>query len=935
MPNYNQGKKLFLGKDKVRNFRPNILVKYRPMAKKILRGIAAFLVIFLGVMMDSSDTKAAQLARHLHKKTLDNGLTLLVKEVPGSKAASVQFWVKAGSVYETADEAGITHLIEHMIFKGTETRGPGELAEVIEAVGGRINAYTSYENTVYHATLSARHWKLALDILCDAVLNSTFDPEELEREKPVVLEEIRMRNDRPSSRLFQELMVNAYKTHPYHLPIIGTSASVSGFDRQDILDYMAKNYHPENFAIVVVGDVRFAEVLGEVEKLLADLPKSGIGRPDFPTESAQAAPRFYHLAEDVNQTNLAMALPISQFDHLDTPVLDVLAYILGQSETSRLYHELRDEKGLVFRIGASAWVPHDPGLFEISAILEAEKVEKTVTMILAELFKLKYLPVSEDELERAKTNLESEFVFNLERVEGQAKVLGTFEFLSGDPREDGYLEQISAVTHKDIMRVANTYFKGNKVTVGVLTPREAEVGLDTDKMPKVIEKAEAIALASVPASLIPNAYLSDVHRFKLDNGIRILVREDHDVPTVGLQVVFPGGLRGENQKINGAFAFISELLPRGTEKMNARELALALGDMAGEISGFNGKNTFGLRADFLSRSFEPGLKLVRDIIRTPTFDGEEAEKIRPELLAHLRQQEDSLPSLAFREFNRILFQGHPYGLNTLGSEEAISSLSVSDLRKIYELHATPEQMVISISGDVDPQEIRDKVEELFWDWDTDTTTPSKEIEEESFLPPEPPLAPSFFNLPRDKEQTHIIVGFLGTTLTSGDRYAVEVMETMLAGQSGRLFTELRDKKSLAYSLSAFSLQGLDTGSFGIYIGTSPEKRDKALEAVWSELEKIRTDLAGDEELQRAKNVLIGHYELSLQTHGSQALEMALNEVYDLGQDFGNRYVVEINKVNAERVREAALKYILPENYIQVIVGATSKIMPEKEIANEK
>lgn len=885
--------------------------------------------------MDSSEIKAAQLARHLHKKTLDNGLTLLVKEVPDGKAASVQFWVKAGSVYEEADEAGITHLIEHMIFKGTETQGPGELAEAIEGVGGRINAYTSYENTVYHATLSARHWKLALNVLCDAVLHSTFDPQELEREKLVVLEEIRMRNDRPSSRLFQELMTTAYATHPYRLPIIGTSESVSGFDRQDILDYMAKNYHPENFAIVVVGDVRFVEVVEEVRKLLADLPQSGIGRPDFPSETDPSAPRYFHLAEDVNQTNLALALPITQFNHKDTPILDVIAHILGHGDTSRLFHKLRDEMGLVFRIHGSAFTPHDPGLFEVTATLEAENVKETVAQVLAEFFKLKYLLVSEHELQRAKTNLESEFVFNLERVEGQARVLGTFEFLAGDPREDEYLEQIGAVTREDILRVANTYFLGNHVTVGVLTPQEAEVGLDNDKMTEVIKKAEDMAKEGVPASLVPQSYLADVHRFQLDNGIRILVREDHEVPTVGIQVVFPGGLRGETQETNGAFAFISDLLPKGTEKMNAREIALALGDMAGEISGFNGKNTFGVRADFLAKSYNEGMQLVHDIIRTPSFDSEEAEKIRPELLAHLRQQEDSLPSLAFREYNRILFQGHPYGLNTMGSEEAIGSLSVSDLREIYQRHAVPEKMVVSISGDVDPEAIRKHVEELFWDWDTGTAQAAGEIEEESILPPEPPLNPSLFNLPRDKEQTHIIIGFLGTTLTHEDRYAVEVLETMLAGQSGRLFTELRDKQSLAYSLSAFSLQGVDTGSLGIYIGTSPEKRNDAIQGVWVELEKVRQDLASEEELQRAKNVLIGHYELSLQTHGSQALEMALNEVYGLGQDFGNRYVTEINQVDAERVRQAAQKYILPENYVQVIIGANVDTPKTEETTNEK
>jgi len=885
------------------------------------RAYAALLVCLL-LIMNATEIKATQLAQHLYKKTLDNGLTLLVKETPGKRAATVQFWVKAGSVYEGPDEGGITHLIEHMIFKGTETLGPGALAETIEAFGGRINAYTSYEYTVYHATLSSRHWEKALEVLTDAVLHSTFDPEELEREKQVVLEEIRMRNDRPTSRLFQELMTSAYTVHPYRLPIIGTKESVAGFTRQDILDYMAKNYNAENFAVVIVGDVHFPQVLAKTRELLAALPKGGNGRPEMAREPMPAKANLFKLTEDVNQTNLALALPVARFADPDTPVLDVLAQILGQGETSRLYDSLRNEKQLVYRINGSAFTPHDPGLLEISATLEADKVEAALTAILEELFKLKYVPVSDEELQRAKTNLESDFVFNLERVEGQARVLGSFEFLAGDPREDDYLEQIRAVSKEDILRVANHYFRGERLTAGLLAPQAAVINLDVQGLTGIIERAESLARIGVPTSLVADTYLPDVHHFQLANGIRLLVREDHEVSTVGVHAVFPGGLRGETEATNGAFAFISELLPKGTKQMGARELAVAVGDMAGEIAGFNGKNTFGLRADFLARYFDQGMALVRDVLLTPAFEPAEAEKIRPELLAQLRQQEDSLPSLAFREFNRLLFSGHPYGLNTLGAEEALRGFTVDDLRRIYADHAVPDQMVLAVSGDVDPEKVWEKAKELFGDWQGKAAVTS-DLAEESFLPPELPGEPDFLTIPRDKEQTHIIIGFLGASLIDEDRFAVEVMENLLGGQSGRLFMELRDKESLAYSLSAFSLLGLDTGSFGVYIGTSPEKRDAAVQGVWRELQRLCQGLAGEEELQRAKNVVIGQYELGLQTHSAQSLEMALNEIYGLGQDFGNRYVEAVNKVDAEQVRRVAQKYIQPDHYVMVTVGAAA------------
>ncbi len=886
-------------------------------------------VTMLAVMtMKNTELQAKELAPHLYKETLGNGLTVIVKETPDNKAATVQIRVKAGSVYEDEHEKGITHLIEHMIFKGTPTRGPGEVAGAIEEVGGKINAYTSYEHTVYYAILSARHWDTALEVLTDAVLNSTFDPEELEREKKVVIEEIYMRKDRPSIALYQELMANAYTTHPYHYPISGSVESVSAITRDDILKYMSKHYHPEDFTVVVVGDVHFENVLNNVKKLMGGLPKGEYYDSPLPKEPPQEKPRFFTVQQDINQSHFALAIPIAPFDNPDTPVLDIISNILGHGETSRLYHQLRDKKQLVYQIDSSTFAPKDPGLLEVSAVLDAENFAPALEAALEEIFKLKYLAVSDDELERAKRSLESEFVFNLERVEGQASVLGSLDFLTGDPREDKYLEMVRAVTPENIKQVASYYFNPKKITVGIIAPNGGGPSLDQADFTELIAKADEAAKHGLPTSLVPNSYLSDVHRFTLPNGIRLLVRENKEIPTLAIRAIFPGGLRGETENTNGAFAFISELLPKGTEQLSARDLAIEVADMAGSLKGFNGKNTFGLKADFLARFLEEGLTLVRDVVRTPAFSPEEAEKVRPELLAQLKNQEDSLPSLAFKEFNSHLFRGHPYALNTAGSETALKNFSVQDLKKIYQQYARPDTLVLAVAGDVDAEQVRTIVTRLFGDWKSNTKQGS--TLEESLLPPDPPPTPDIVAIPRDKEQVHIIIGFLGASLTSKDRFALEVLDTVLSGQSGRLFTELRDKQSLAYSLSSFSLLGLDTGSFGIYIATSPDKKDAAIKEVWQQLYKIREERVSDEELQRAKNVLISQYELGLQTHGNQAMEMALNETYDLGQDYGTRYTHEIERIDAQEVLAIARKYILSDHYVMVMVGAASPAEQPKE-----
>lgn len=892
------------------------------MGTKFLLLVVFFLFILTAAgVMNKNTATAAELAPHLYKTTLDNGLTVLVKETPGNQAATVQIWVRAGSIYEEPDEAGITHLIEHMIFKGTPTRGPGQLAEAIEGIGGQVNAYTSYEYTAYHATLASRDWAVALDVLADAVLHSVFDAGELAREKKVVLEEIRMREDRPSIKLFQELMNQAYTTHPYRLPIIGTEKSVSHIGREKILSYIKNHYTPENFLVVVVGDVQHGQVNDRVKGLMGKLAKGEHDKRALPQEPSQNQARFYALAEEVNQVQMALAVPICQFDNPDGPVLDVIAHILGQGDSSRLYRRIRDEKGLVYKIDASSFTPADPGLLEVTAVLDGAKAAEALEETLTEMFRLKYQAVTAEELERAKRSLETDFIFNLERAEGQARVLGSFEFLAGDPRETLYVDKLRAITIEDVQRTAARYLGKNRLTAGFLTPKAMELGLDQDKLVLLIERADLAARQGVPVSLIPNTFLPDVHRFSFPNGMTLVVRETPDIPTVGIRVIFPGGLMGEMPATNGAFNFISEMLTKGTQRQSAQEIARTVADMAGEVSGFSGKNTFGLKAAFLSRFFEDGMKLIRDIVLTPTFAREEMDKMRPELIDNLKQQEDSLPAVTFREFNRILFEPHPYALNNAGSEAAFNNLTSSDLKNIYKQFARPNRMVVAIAGDVKAEKVREQVARLFEDWERSAFAEEGIVEEPARPLPIPPAAPVLFGLERPKEQVHLVIGFLGTTLKSSDRYAVEVLETILSGQSGRLFQELRDKQSLAYNLSSFLTLGLDTGSFGVYIATKPENKEDAIRGAWKELYRIREMPISEPELEKAKKILVGHYELSLQTRGAQALEMGLNEVYGLGQNFGTQYVQTIKAVTAKEVLAAAQKYIQTERYVMVTVGA--------------
>lgn len=878
---------------------------------------AIFLVFLSAIVWIASSqwSWAVELFPGLQKVSLSNGLTAIVKESHRAPVVAVQVWVKAGSAYESDEEAGITHLIEHMIFKGTGKRGPGEIARAIESIGGTINAYTSLDYTVYHCVVPSRHLSTALDVLSDAVFHSAFDPKELEREKKVVLEEIRMRNDRPQARLSSLLMSTSYKVHPYRRPVIGYPETVESFTREDILAYMSKWYHPDNMAVVVAGDVDPAKAMAAINDTFGKEPGAKTSPPRHPEEPIQASPRLGEEKMDVQEGYLSLAFSgLPSFNTPDVPALDVLGALLGSGESSRLTVVLKDKLQLVHSISASAFTPAGPGLFEVWATLDPENAREAITKILEELFRLREEDVLDEELEKAKVQVETSFVYGQESMEGEAQKLGLFQTLAGDPNaERVYLEKVREVTSQDIKRLAKRIFQKTSLDVAMVLPEEQSPSFTLDDIVAMAQEAEAMAGGVEPGGA--EAVIQPVQRFALDNGLTVLLRHVPDVPTVAVRLVFPGGVRYETEETNGLFNFLAAMWTRGTEKHSAQGLAEIIEGMGGSIKGFSGQNTYGLEARFLSQGLEKGLEFLAEVLLTPSFPDEEIDGLRPVVLSRLKRQDDYLPGVAVREFRRLLFSPHPYGLNPIGRPEVIKKITHDELVAAYQKYTVPDRGILSIVGDIDPERLKPAIETLFGGWGSGS---------ESLLPsppaPEVLSAPRFLSLKREKQQVHIVLGFSGTTFTSPDRYPLEVLNAVLSGQGGRLFTDLRDKQGLAYAVTSFVGLGLDYGSFAFYIACAPEKRDKALKGLWREIYRIREDAVSPEELSRAKEWLVGNYQIGLQTNGAQALDMALNELYGLGFNFSTRYVQEIDKVTADQVREIARKILNPDAYVLVRVG---------------
>ncbi len=878
--------------------------------------------ILISAITLPSPTYSKELAPNLYKVLIGGRLPTIIKESSRSPVVAIQIWVKAGSSYETRDEWGITHLIEHMIFKGTDTRKAEDIGGAIEAVGGTINAYTSLDYTVYHCVVPKQYWREALDILSDAVLHAAFDKDELSKEKKVVLEEIRMRDDEPTSRLSKLLMKSAYgEDHPYGHPVIGYPSTVSRFTREDLKRYVKRRYLPENMACIVVGDIESQEVLGAVKedfqkfiettpKPVAETPKKGGASPSAHTSLAVEE-------MDTQEGYVAVAFKgVPSFSDPDAPIYDVLGAILGEGESSRLVRSLKNRMGLVHGIDAYAFTPRLDGLFEITLNLDPDKVHDALSQLFQELFKISKDGVLEEELSRAKTLVETDFVYDQEQMQGEARKLGVFEILGSGPQDvPKYLEKVRSVTSDDIRRVASKVFSPKGLTVAMIMPEGKGGQLSAEDLDVLIKEA-ALQMGGLGLGEGTFGPVRLVRKAQLSNGLTVLVREVPDVPTVAVRIVFPGGVRYETKANNGIFHFLASAWTKGTETHSAEGLSELIEGLGASIGGFSGRNTFGLSGRFLSTNFDKGLDLFTEILLTPSFPQDEVERLKPIVIAQIKRQDDYLPSVAMRTFNRLLFSPHPYSMDTLGTVANVKGFTSKDLKGLYRRFAIPERGVLSVVGDVDADALIATLETLLGGWRPE----AQEILPE--LPaPEPLETPKRQNIRREqKEQTHIVLGFRGPTITGEDRYPMEVLSAVLSGMGGRLFKDLRDQKALAYNVTSMVGLGLDYGSFAFYIACSPEKANRAIKGLWQEVYRVLQEPVTKEELERAKKWLIGRYEIGLQTNGAQAMDMALNELYGLGYNFGLKYIQNLSKVTPEDCLKAANKYLSGDAYILVTVG---------------
>ena len=856
--------------------------------------------------------------------TLANGLRVILHESHSSPVVAFQAWVGVGSADEPEELAGIAHVFEHMLFKGTARRGVGKIAQEVEGAGGDINAWTSFDETVYHLVLASRYFDTGLDILTDALCNSSFDPGELERELKVILEEVKQGEDSPSRVATQSLFSTAYTNHTYRRPVIGFVRTVEKFTRPQLLEFFRAHYTPDNITLVVVGDFDANIARGKIEGAWKGASAAMQQMPPRPVEPPQAAPRAHVTTSDVRETHVSIAFHVPGLVAHDTAPLDVGAIVLGQGDSSRLHREVKRNRQIVTEVYSYSYSPRDPGLLVIGATLPPADLDAAIDAMLDETLRLAHEDAAAEEIEKAKTIVESDIVYTKETVQGFARKLGFFATISGPGKtsltvEDDYHRRLREVTPRALREAWTRYVRLDNASISVLAPQtlvtspEAARALEASLLERLAAgwKRAEDRFAARPASS-----KDAITRTVLPSGTHVVIARDPSVPLVAMRAVWLGGLRAEDARTNGISNLLAALVTRGTATRTAEALAHEVESMAGSIGGFTGRNSFGARVEVMARHADKGLDILLDCLLHPAFADEELDRERRQVLEEIRTQEDNISSVAFRLFGEALYPHHPYRLDPLGTPATVAAFTRRDLADYYARHFTPAGLTIAIVGDVDPAAIIAHLSAALGPAPVGDS-PRSSIAQPPIDPP--PESPRRVERVLNKQQAHVVVGFPGTTLASRDRYTLEVLSTILSGQGGRLFVELRDKRGLAYRVSAFSLEGLDPGYFAVYIATSPTNLAVAESGIRAELDKVIDHPVDSEELARAQRYLVGAHDISLQRRSALASTLAFNDVYGLGWDDYTRYAENILAITAGDVQRVARQYLDPRRAVIAVV----------------
>jgi len=831
----------------------------------------------------------------IQKFILDNGLAVIIKTSDKVPLVAVRLVVKTGSAAEGRFAgSGISHFTEHMLFKGTSGRPVGQIEKQIKSYGGYINAATSHDTTEVYLVVKREYLNGALELLSDIVFDPAFDEAELEKEREVILSEIRMNRDEPSRRVSVLLWSGAYLVHAYRYPVIGYEDLFRKLSRKDLLEYHTSKYIPGNCVLSIVGDIDVSGAGDAAKDIFGRLPREYDIQTSGPVEPLQVSTRM--VEEEIPRLKLSRAMISFHGTALadeDLYPLDLLAAALGEGESSRLYKLLVKDKKLAYSVSAYNYTPRDAGLFIISLALEEEKIEEAVAEVLNELRKIKRRSLSSGELDKVRRAVSSSFIYSSESIEEQAGDYASNYALTGDYNfSKRYLEGIVAVKRRDVKQAANKYLGLDNMTVAVIKAQKETA-------------AEPLPVSNENRKL-------DIDKMSLPNGATILLHEDRSLPIVSMNVLFKGGVRAEDKTTNGLSCLMANALLKGTGSHSAEWIAKETESRGIIFTSFSGKNSFGISVKCLKDDFDFSLDLVSDILRNANFPGKEVGILKELQLAAIKAQDDDIFATASKELIKSIFRYHPYGMPDLGTKESVNNLKREDLVEYYRRFAVPDNMVVTIFGDIDVLKARKEAAVVFGR--------SRGRLNGLSVPPEPEQAGSRQSLRQMfKEQSVLMIGYPGVDVKNPDRYVLDVINSILSHEGGRLYTAIRERLGLSYTLGSFSVLGIDPGYNALYVATSYKNAEEAKRLLLGQIKSLKSEGPTQEEMDLAKSDLTGGYFRGLEIDSELGFRAGLDELYGLG--YGNifLYPAAIESVTAADVIRAARKYYADPGLNEILV----------------
>lgn len=819
-----------------------------------------------------------------HTHRCPNGLTALLAPQHELPLVSLQVWVETGSSMEGEYAgAGISHLLEHMVFKGTAEYSGQELNERVPALGGLWNAYTSTNRTVYYIDGPAAHWREFLHLLVQLTLHPTFPEEEFERERDVIRREMDMYADDPQDAAYHALIGTLFRKEERRLPVIGYRADFDALTHADMADYHRRRYVPANMFICAAGDVEEEEFFRVVEEEMRDIPARAAAPVAPAAEPRQWGPRLHReeFAQPTSTLMLGWRTPAA--DHPDAAPLMLLASILGDGRASWLYRRFHEETGLVHDVNVVTMPSRTAeGAVVVEFDVERDRRDAARDALLAFMAELPSADFTEAR-KRARKQMLTARLRTLATVQGLASTLAMAWHLTrnGNCHEE-WDAALDRVTDADLRRVAAAYFTPERLT---------EVSID----PKGSNAAEQAA-TSAPAAT------SASEEITLPNGLRVVTRVDRRVPMVFANLVFAAGSRTETEQTAGLNSLLCEMMLKGTACRSAAELADAVENLGGGISSSAGNNTFSLRIHGLAQDADALLELLADAALHPSFPEEALATEKEAMMADILDTEEDPAAVAFRRLRRLCFGKVSYGNHRDGTAESVAALTREDVVNQHARLVCARNAVLAVAGDIDPAAVRALAERLFSPMPAGcpaamVNTPPQQAGEETF--------------PMDKEQSVIALAVPGCTALSREVPMQVLFEEWCRDMSGPLFSELREKRGLAYYAAAASLLGTDAGCLYFYLGTDPARTAEARRALEDCLSAIAAQGMPAEALERARATALAGRLLSLQSCRKRCEGMAVNTLLGLGADYDDAVPALLRAVTADEMNAFIARILTP------------------------